>query len=91
MITDCFGARQWDLSGTETIFVQGVFALVKILVPIALSVHTWKVCRTEPTHQRTSMLGLEKAPCQPRVETRVREGFEAETTFAAKLTSNREF
>lgn len=61
MITDCMGLRQWDLSDTETIFVHGVFALVKILIPIALSVYTWKVCRPERDHQRTSMLGLEDA------------------------------
>jgi len=62
MITDCFGAgqaRQWDISGTETLFVQGVFALVKMLIPVAISVYTWKVCRTERAHLRTSMLGLE--------------------------------
>ena len=59
MITDCFGVRQWDLSDAETIFVQGVFALLKILIPVAIWVYTWKVCRTERAHLRTSMLGLE--------------------------------
>jgi hypothetical protein len=29
MITDCFGAQQWDFSDTETIFVQRVFVLLK--------------------------------------------------------------
>jgi hypothetical protein len=61
MITDCFGAKQWDLSDTETIFVQGVFALVKILILVAISVYTWKVCQTDRAHHRTSMLGLEEA------------------------------
>jgi hypothetical protein len=60
MITDCFGVQRWDLSDTETIFVQGVFALLKVLIPVALSALTWSVCRTEPDHQRTSVLGLEE-------------------------------
>lgn len=60
MITDCFGARQWDLSGTEELFVQGVFLLVKILIPIAIWVYTWKVCQTDRAHHRTSVLGLEE-------------------------------
>ena len=59
MITDCFGAQQWDLSGTETIFVQRVFVLLKLLIPVAISVYTWKVCRTERDHRRPSMLGLD--------------------------------
>jgi len=58
MITDCVGAQQWDLSDTETIFVQGLFAVLKLLIPVAICVYTWKVCQTDRTHQRTSMLGL---------------------------------
>jgi len=64
MITDCFGIQQWDLSDTETIFVQGVFALFKILIPVAIWVYTWTVCRTERAHRRTSMLGLEEKTSQ---------------------------
>jgi hypothetical protein len=60
MITDCFGAGEWDLSGTEELFVQGVFALVKMLIPIAILVYTWTACRTDRSHQRTKLLGLEK-------------------------------
>lgn len=60
MITDCFGVRQWDLSYAETIFVQGVFALLKILISVAIWVYTWKVCKTEPAHHRPSMFGLEE-------------------------------
>jgi hypothetical protein len=60
MITDCFGAQQWDLSDTETIFVQGVIVLVQILIPVAVSVYTWKVCRTEAPHERPNMLGLQQ-------------------------------
>ena len=61
MITeDCFGSGQWDLSGTEELFVQGVFLLVKILIPIAISVYTWKVCQTDRDHRRTSLLGLDE-------------------------------
>jgi hypothetical protein len=59
MITDCAGTHQWDLSDTERIFVLGLFALLKILIPIALSVYTWKICRTESAHERTTTLGLE--------------------------------
>lgn len=60
MITDCFGVRQWDLSYAETIFVQGVFALLKILISVAIWVYTWKVCKTERAHHRPSMFGLEE-------------------------------
>lgn len=59
MISDYVGAQQWDLSGTETIFVQGVFALLKLLIPVALWVCSRNVRRTERDHQRPSMLGLE--------------------------------
>ena len=59
MISDCFGTQQWDLSDTETIFVKGVFALLKILIPIAIWVYTWKVCQSGRAHQRATILGLE--------------------------------
>jgi hypothetical protein len=59
MITDCAGTRQWNLAETEGIFVFGLFAFVKILIPVALSVYTWKIGRTERAHTRTSLLGLE--------------------------------
>ena len=64
MITDCVGLQQWDLSDTETLFVQCVFALLKILIPVAIWVFTWKVCQTGRAHQRTSMLGLEERIAQ---------------------------
>ena len=60
MITDCFGARQWDLSDTEAIFVQSVYGLLKILILVGTLVYTWKVCRTDRSHSRTSMLGLDE-------------------------------
>jgi len=61
MITEgCFGSSQWDLSGTEEFFVQGVFLLMKILIPIAICVYTWKVCKTDRDHHRTSLLGLDE-------------------------------
>lgn len=75
MITDCFGARQWDLSDAEMIFVQGVFALLKILIPVALSVYTWKVRQTDRAHHRTSLLGLEETTSQQEQDT-----FELSTT-----------
>src|ERR1044071_803015 len=64
MITDCFHNQQWDLSDTETIFVQGVFALLKILIPVVIWVYTWKVCRIDRGHHRASLLGLDaKGKC----------------------------
>jgi hypothetical protein len=60
MIAECTGLQQWDISDTETIFVLGVFALLKILIPIAIFVYTWKVCRTERAHHRASLLGLKE-------------------------------
>lgn len=59
MISDCVGGRRLDLSNTEMIFVQGVFALLKMLLAVAIWVYTWKVCQTDRDHQRTSVLGLE--------------------------------
>ena len=61
MITDCFGFGQWDISDTETIFVRGVFALLHLLIPVAISVFTWKVSETDRAHHRRSLLGLEEA------------------------------
>ena len=60
MITDCFGVQQLDLSDTEAIFVQGVFVLVRILIPVAICVYTWNVCRRDRAHDRTSLLKLEE-------------------------------
>jgi hypothetical protein len=68
MITDCFGVQQWDLSCTETLFVRGVFVLVKMLIPVAMAVHTWKVCRTERSHERASVLGLERPSLIHQIE-----------------------
>ena len=58
MITDCVGGQQWDLADTETIFVQGLCALLKILITIGIWVYTWKVCETGRTHLRPTVLGL---------------------------------
>ncbi len=60
MISDCFGLQQWDLSATEAIFVQGVFALLKILIPVGIFVYTWKVCQSEQSHHRTTLFKLEE-------------------------------
>ena len=60
MISDCVGAQQLDLSDTEAIFVQGVFVLVKILIPVAICVYTWNVCRRDRAHDRPSLLKLEE-------------------------------
>ena len=60
MITECGGMSYWDLSETETVFVRNVLVLLKILIPIAISVYTWKVRQTDPAHHRTSALGLEE-------------------------------
>src|SRR5688572_24115380 len=60
MITDCVGAQQWDPSGTEAFFVQGVSTLIKLLTVIAGGVYIWKLCQTEQPHRRTSVLGLEQ-------------------------------
>lgn len=69
MITDCMGMRQWDLSDTEAIFTQGVFVLVKMLIPVAVGVYTWKVCRSDRAHHRTSLLGLDETQGLPENAT----------------------
>ena len=73
MISECFGVSQWSLEDAEVIFVRGVFAILKILIPVAISVYTWKVCRTDRAHQRPSTLGLEdlSAGIEARFSTRV--------------------
>ena len=58
MITDCFGARAWDFSDTEAVFLQRTFALLRIVIPAAIWLLTWKMCHTEQVHQPTSVLGL---------------------------------
>jgi len=60
MITDCVGGRFWDASNAEALFVQGVFLLLKVLIPIAILVYTWKVCQTDRAHRRSSVLGLDE-------------------------------
>ena len=66
MITDCFGARQWDLSDTEAIFVRGILVLLKVVwIHVAVSVFTWKISRPGRAHQRASILGLEAAIPHP--------------------------
>ena len=65
MITDCLGFRQWDMSGTETLFVQGVYLLTKtILIPVAIFVFTLKVSQTGRAHERTSLLRLDETSRQ---------------------------
>ena len=59
MVTDCFGTQQWDLTYTEAIFVRGVFTLLKMLIPVAIWVYTWKVCQSDRAHHRGSLLGLQ--------------------------------
>lgn len=82
MITDCFGTRQWDLSNTESLFVHGVFVLVKMLIPVAMAVHTWKLCRTERSHRRASVLGLEEMVSQHEHE----EASQEFNTHASELS-----
>ena len=81
MITDCVGGGQWDLADTETIFVQGVFAVLKILIAVAVWVYTWKVCQRERTHRRSSVLGLEVATSQ----------LEQSVGFTASMGHSRQF
>ena len=60
MITDCFGAQAWDLSDTEAIFLQGTFSLLKVMIPAAIWLFTWRLCKTEreENERGVSILGL---------------------------------
>ena len=64
MITDCGGGQQWDLADTETIFVQHLLELLKILIAVAVWVYTWKALQPERSHLRSTMLGLENSSGQ---------------------------
>lgn len=62
MITDCFvgPAAVWDISETEPVFVENVFALLKLHVPVAMSVFMWEIRKPGRPHHRPSMLLLEE-------------------------------
>jgi hypothetical protein len=65
MITDCFGIRQWNMDGTEELFVQGVCLLTRtLLIPVAIFVFTWKFSQTGRAHERASLLGLNETSRQ---------------------------
>jgi hypothetical protein len=38
MVTDCFGARAWDISDAEVVFVSGLLSAMRIVIPAALAV-----------------------------------------------------
>jgi len=37
MVTDCFGARAWDISDAEPVFVSGLLSVMKVILPAALA------------------------------------------------------
>jgi len=61
MVTNCFGSPLDFSDDIEAFFVQGVFALVKVLIPVAISVYGLKISEAERPHQRRSVLGLEES------------------------------
>ena len=37
MVTDCFGARLWDFTDAEPVFVQGLLSVSKLIIPAAIA------------------------------------------------------
>jgi hypothetical protein len=60
MVTDCFGARAFDFSDTEAVFLQGSFSLLKMIIPAAICVLLWKlyVANKDGDYRQSEILGL---------------------------------
>jgi len=60
METDCFGARTWDISDTEAVFLQGALSLLKVILPVALIflVSRIYIANKSDAHQNISILRL---------------------------------
>ncbi len=60
MVTDCFGARAWDFSDTEAVFLQGSLSLLKIIVPCAICLALWRLhaASKDGSRRNASILGL---------------------------------
>jgi hypothetical protein len=43
MVTDCFGAREWDLSDAEAVFLQGSLSLLKVIIPLTVFFLLWRI------------------------------------------------
>ncbi len=63
MITDCFGAMAWDFADVETVFVYCTLSLMRIIIPAAIWLLTWRLCDTERSHHRgrVQVLGLDES------------------------------
>jgi hypothetical protein len=56
MVTDCFGPGFWDVTDAETVFVQGMVSVLKVVVPAAIALVLWRmfVARNQPPFQTLS-------------------------------------
>jgi hypothetical protein len=72
MVTDCGGLGFWDMSDAETVFLNGAFSLMRIIIPAAICLLIWRIRVTNRTQSVTS-LGLDESayshPClsRPRI------------------------
>src|ERR1044072_7270338 len=55
MVTDCFGARAWDFSDTEAVFLQGSLSLLEIMIPLAICLLLWRMYVTNKDAARQSI------------------------------------
>ena len=63
MVTDCTGARAWDFSDTEAVFLQGSLSLLEIMIPSAICLLLWRIYFTnkDDARQSVSILRLNEA------------------------------
>lgn len=60
MITDCFGAQAGNFLDAEPVFIQTTFSSLKIIIPAAIWLVTWRMCHPTQTTKSSSVLGLDE-------------------------------
>jgi hypothetical protein len=69
MITDCFGAKEWDISDFEAVFLEAGFSFLKIIIPGAICLVMWRIFITNRRESRAGILTLgldETSAADPR-------------------------
>jgi hypothetical protein len=60
MVTDCVGARSWDFSDSEEVFLQGGLSLLEVILLLAICFLLWRhyVMYKAGEHRSLSILAL---------------------------------
>lgn len=76
MITNCGGDPFWNFSDTDAVFLQDAFSLLKIIIPAAIWLFTWRVCVTEKSYHRGNIqvLGLDET-CPSNASDQIRSRY----------------